>query len=378
MASSRMRGFRWLSANLGLPFPVDAAAVRDFVQAPSGHVPKQALSLSPGDFVNTMALALQEESTSNIPAKLVVLACTVCIRCKHFARSQMQRITDTMLTAHCAKGKKVSKGARPPYTWALPILPCMGDDFFKFLADLLHRWQHPPYLVPAFQAGTTRRKFMARGWQQKPMLVHQWVSLLKQVATATGWCVDDLGALSYNSMRRILPTMTNVLGFPDNVAQAVGSWQEIPQGEGTSGKASQRMSLHYSDEKALASCEAKREVLDLFMHLIQGHKSAMAALSGKGTYLQKDAFSWEDLARLHRDQAAAAQGHPPSHPYIVSHTTTAPPKPHLTPQPSPEARKAKKAKKAKKEDKQKGRSSKKAHKDARPDGPKGKRSRPSP
>ena len=40
VASSRMRGFRWLRANLGLPFPVEAAAVRDFTQAPAEHHPK--------------------------------------------------------------------------------------------------------------------------------------------------------------------------------------------------------------------------------------------------------------------------------------------------------------------------------------------------
>ena len=80
--------------------------VRDFVQAPAEHVPKQAQSLSPGDFLNILALALQREGTSSIPAKLVVLACMACIRCKHLARSQLQHCTATRLTAHCAKGKK--------------------------------------------------------------------------------------------------------------------------------------------------------------------------------------------------------------------------------------------------------------------------------
>ena len=89
-----------------------------------------------------------------------------------------------------------------------------------------------------------------------------------------GWPTENLGALSHNSMRRFLPTMTNVLGFADSVAQAVGSWQELSQGEGTAGRASQRMSLHYSDEKALASCEAKRQVLERFLHLTQGHSAA--------------------------------------------------------------------------------------------------------
>ena len=60
VAPSRMRGFRWLRQNLGVPFPVDAAVVRDFRHAPPEHEPQQARCLSPGDFVNALSLARQE------------------------------------------------------------------------------------------------------------------------------------------------------------------------------------------------------------------------------------------------------------------------------------------------------------------------------
>ena len=137
VAASRMRGYKWLNTNLGLPFPVDAAVVRDFAHAKATHVPKQAQTLSPGDFINILTVALQEKGGSSVPARLTVLACIACIRCKHFARSRLQRHTDEVLTAFCAKGKKVSKGSRPPYSWALPILPNMGEAFFTFLVDML-------------------------------------------------------------------------------------------------------------------------------------------------------------------------------------------------------------------------------------------------
>ena len=45
VAASRMRGYRWLNTNLGLPFPVTAAVVRDFAHAKAAHVPRQALIL---------------------------------------------------------------------------------------------------------------------------------------------------------------------------------------------------------------------------------------------------------------------------------------------------------------------------------------------
>ena len=152
------------------------------------------------------------------------------------------------------------------------------------------------------------------------MLNHQWVSVLKQVAVATGWDASALGMLSYNSMRRFLPTMANVLRFPDSIAQAIGSWQEIPQGEGCAGIGVQLMSVHYSDQKALSSAEAKREVLDLFFCLVRRHAAAQAALDGKGSMLAPGTFSWEDLARLN---------------HVCTHTLprTAPPIPSPTPLP---------------------------------------------
>ena len=126
VAASRMRGYRWLNTNLGLPFPVTAAVVRDFAHAKAAHVPNRAQTLSPGDFINILTEGLREEGCSSIPAKLTILACIACIRCKHFARSRLQRHTSEVITAFCTKGKKVSKGSHPPYSWALPILPIMG------------------------------------------------------------------------------------------------------------------------------------------------------------------------------------------------------------------------------------------------------------
>ena len=92
------------------------------------------------------------------------------------------------------------------------------------------------------------------------MLNHQWVTLLRQVMAATGWDQQQLGTLSFNSMRRFLPTLTDVLRCDRDTAQAVGSWQEIPQGEKSAGQASRPMSLQYSDELAPSLFEyCKRE-----------------------------------------------------------------------------------------------------------------------
>ena len=63
------------------------------------------------------------------------------------------------------------------------------------------------------------------------MKYSHWVLLLKQIASRAGWDDRSLSVLSYNSMRRFLPTLANVLRFPSEIAQAIGNWQETPQGE---------------------------------------------------------------------------------------------------------------------------------------------------
>ena len=59
------------------------------------------------------------------------------------------------------------------------------------------------------------------------------------------------------------------------------------------------MSVHYSDQKALSSSQAKREVLQLFFDLVRLHAGARAALDGAGATLPFGTFTWEDLACLH-------------------------------------------------------------------------------
>ena len=79
VAASRMRGFKWLHANLGMPFPIGSPIIKDFTRAAEGHVSKQALSLSLGELVNILRMAKQEVGTNCIPAKLVTLVCVTCL-----------------------------------------------------------------------------------------------------------------------------------------------------------------------------------------------------------------------------------------------------------------------------------------------------------
>ena len=59
------------------------------------------------------------------------------------------------------------------------------------------------------------------------------------------------------------------------------------------------MSVHYSDQRALSSSQAKREVLQLFFDLARHHVGARGVLENSGAGLPTGTFTWKDLARLH-------------------------------------------------------------------------------
>ena len=79
------------------------------------------------------------------------------------------------------------------------------------------------------------------------------------------------------------------------------------------------MSLHYADEKALASGEAKRLVLHHFFDLAKSHDLAAKTLTGEVDLIPQGGFTWEDLARLHRAQASASASIPLHHHLATNH-----------------------------------------------------------
>ena len=91
--------------------------------------------------------------------------------------------------------------------------------------------------------------------------------------------------------------MASVVGFGLEVRQAIGSWEEVPQGEGTNGaRAVRPMSLHYSADQAAASGRAKRMVLDKFVTMCSRHQGVQDILQGRVVALPAGSLSWRDLA----------------------------------------------------------------------------------
>ena len=128
---------------MGVPLPVEAIVIKDFMQAPADHTPKQAKSLEPEQFWNLVAMVKQDSKPTTTSSRLLLLAAISCIRCKHLAGSRLTSACDEMVAAFCLKGKRVQKGARPPYSWAVPIVSFLDKKTFGFLTEMLTRWHFP-------------------------------------------------------------------------------------------------------------------------------------------------------------------------------------------------------------------------------------------
>ena len=109
-----------------------------------------------------------------------------------------------------------------------------------------------------------------------------------------------------NSLRRFMPTMANVLQVGTEVAQAIGSWEEIPKGDGcASARASRPMSLHYSAQQALASGIAKKKVLKRFIKASKELPGVQAILRGESGSLEPGSLTWAHIAELDAKLRAA-------------------------------------------------------------------------
>ena len=225
-------------------------------------------------------------------ALLVIFWSLSCVRRLHLCKSSLTQSTEEYLFGRCVQGKSKVKGVRPPFFWAVPKLPNLPD-CFDFLQEVAEKMHYPSFIVPArvAQVGTPVRR-----WLPHPMGHTMTLRILRRVLVAAGVDEGDAAQYSFNSCRRFLPTLSAVLGFTREESQAIGNWVDDPA-RGAEAAAPPTMSVHYSDQKALASGMAKRKALLKFFDLASKIDSAQDILAGGGTLLSVDSITWSDLGK---------------------------------------------------------------------------------
>ena len=129
--------------------------------------------------------------------------------------------------------------------------------------------------------------------------------LLRQAFVDVGMQQEEVGRLTFNTCRRFLPTLANVLQYSRHDSQAIGNWVEDPSSEqkgrpGSSSSAAMPMSIHYSGQQALASGMVKQRLLEDFLAIVAAVPAAHAIIRGKPDLISEDVLTWEIVAAKHQ------------------------------------------------------------------------------
>ena len=80
------------------------------------------------------------------------------------------------------------------------------------------------------------------------MRYQQKVAIMRAALQAVGLSAEEASRKSYNTLRRFLPTAAGLLQCPDNVKQAIGSWDKLAPADKDQIKAG-----------CLSSCQTEQE-----------------------------------------------------------------------------------------------------------------------
>ena len=246
---------------------LDSSLVQDFSLKKPGHTTKQAEVLT----LTTVAVlreVAKSGGTRGTFASLVLLIAGGCVRFKHVQRSEIVDITEDLVVCRCAKGKRRQQGVREAYRWATPRCWAPSEDTLakavKIVRDVAKKaktYGDNPFLVPDLATGQGNSIDPADMWLPRPMSYAKFVATMRTFLKELG--MGDGAPLTFNALRRLMPTGADVLQFPDTVAAAIGNWQDTPKGGGERkrGRMRDQMAKRYAGEKILTAGGYKLQVV---------------------------------------------------------------------------------------------------------------------
>lgn len=128
------------------------------------------------------------------------------------------------------EGKARKKGARPGYGWACPNVIWRGWHLTKALGEFFrHESLNSGFLFPAVDLEPDdlwEIKFILN----RPMARGRFLEIFRGALTQVATNLQGAQSAPFNRMRRFMPTAANIANFSVPDLQAVGNWQEIPEG----------------------------------------------------------------------------------------------------------------------------------------------------
>ena len=309
-ASSVFKALTWWQATYGIPFPVTSPLVVDFRHFEPSHTVRQAVVLEPWQLFNLCVLLQDSSGATRLATDLVCLVTTGCIRFEHLQRSILKeelvgpKFGQNAVAFHCHKGKVRQQGARPAYDWCVPAwkpaLATVTAESLRFYKDNADWLKQEAFLVPGLKRDPSAPGVLHSDstWSRVAMKRAAFVEMLRGLLIKAGTEPERVHEITFNSLRRFMPTLAMVLNMDPEARQAIGSWQEIPQGGSNADVKQTRkmnlMSIRYAsdDSKLRKSFLAKLAALQRLTQIIK------KVTENRSSYMLPGSLTWQKLAEV--------------------------------------------------------------------------------
>lgn len=305
-AASMWHALLWWSTSFGLGWPLDHFACKPYRFHAPQHRATQAAELEPWEFINLVQLTVASRGTRQVLFMFLLLTTISCVRYEHLQRSEFKSDKGEWLEFWCREGKARKKGARPGYGWACPNVIWRGWHLTKALGEFFrHESLNSGFLFPAVDLEPDDLWEIHEGTKfilNRPMARGRFLEIFRGALTQVGTNLQGAQSAPFNRMRRFMPTAANMANFSVPDLQAVGNWQEIPEGGrqvGVKPRNNVVMGQHYAGQQVLRSAAVKNSLVKRILGLFY-EKQASFALTADGL-LVRDVWSWDEMAALHEE-----------------------------------------------------------------------------
>ena len=231
----------------------------------------------------------------------------------------MIRITPEAIAGYCSTGKSRKGGRRQGFEWRAPRYLAEGEDTLGPLAlDYSELYSSSPeaaYLIPDVELVNGQLAPSSRTLRS-PMSQARFLELLRGLLLDAGYTEDMSHRVTFNTLRRFLPSLGEVLGLEDREAQCISNWAELAKGvRGRQAQATHSTSRTYAADKHQTACIVKHKVV-IALHsasaaaarppLLQLEPSPSRAAHGQRRYLARQ--TWPPGAHRHHGRPPSRRG----------------------------------------------------------------------
>ena len=236
-AAGALAQLRWLWGAIGLPFPI--LEVQSFAVVTVGHSPSQAEELEPSEVWSLLKLLALSAGAGGYFLQMVLSLIFACIRWKHQERSYILADCAQLLYVWCKQGKRRVKGHRPGFGFCIPKCTFLPDvDLGLGLENIYTQVaaagnaERFPCLVQDIRPAAKHKGTLnlADGVViNKGMTYNKFNELLRGLLIKLGASNEQATRVTYNSLRRTVPTMGRWMRLSGPQQQSLSNWQDVPE-----------------------------------------------------------------------------------------------------------------------------------------------------